>query len=46
MSWVFTATIITLLVVFNVYVADGLIRLQRDVKQVHKTLLDLDRKNS
>jgi hypothetical protein len=43
MGWAAYAFIILLLLVFNIYVADGMIRIQRDVKQIHKTLLD--RKN-
>lgn len=40
MGWFVTALVIAILVAFNIYVADGLIRMQRDLKQIQKLLLD------
>lgn len=40
MGWFLTAIVIAMLVAFNVYVADGLIRMQNDVKQIHKLLIN------
>ena len=39
MNWWFSLFVIALLVVFNFYVADGLIRMQRDLKQIQKLLV-------
>lgn len=36
MGWLFSLIVVTLLVAFNVYVADGLLRMQRDVRSIHK----------
>jgi hypothetical protein len=48
MAWVFATLLITLLMVFNVFAADGMIRIQRELKEVHKVLLETNetRKNS
>lgn len=45
MGWLVYVVIVVLLLTFNFYVADGLIRMQRDLKQVQKLLLEI-RKNS
>jgi hypothetical protein len=48
MGWVISTLVITLLLVFNIFAADGMIRIQRELKQVHKLLIETieTRKNS